>query len=220
MKKYLIIAAILLLAAACAKQAPIQSGQDQPAQNQATSTKDNSAKQTETYLNPQYKVSLNYSGLPVQAEKVSSYIPAESFLTEQSNILLTLFVKPSTYVGTNLEAAWFNLSVGQANQSACYKHINTDGTNVYSTFQLNKIRKVMRNEWHYTEPHPISGAGLGHTASGELYRLYKNNICYEVVLGASDYNRQNLEKPDSVKEYNAKQIFNNLGGVFNRLEID
>ncbi len=172
----------------------------------------------QSFTDSNYKVSLNYSGLNMQTGIVSTYIPVQSSLSDSTANLLTLYLKPSIYKGTNLEAAVFNLAVnkGYPDSTSCYNYYNSgDGQPV----SFNKIRKVQGNSWHYALPNPRGSAALGHSAATEMYRLYKNSSCYEVILQISDFSRSNLDNPKSVQPYSEKKVFNRLGAVFNRLKV-
>lgn len=166
------------------------------------------------YTNLNYKLSLNYSGLNMQTKVVSSYIPVDSNLNGDN--LLTLYLKPSIYKGTNLEAALINIAVSKEySSSTCYNLTSTD----QNSGPYIHTRKVQGNAWHYALPNPKRSGAAGHSASIETYRLFKNNTCYETILQLSDFNRGNLDNPNSVKPYNEKKIFNFLGAVFNRLKV-
>ena len=172
------------------------------------------------YRNTHFGVVLNDSGLPVQNKEVGSYIPPQTYLGSSTETLLTLYVKPSVYEGTNLENGSLRLSAKtMLRQDDCYLYQATDGITIIANHALNRIRRVQGNSWHYTDPQPLSGAALGHQTMGELYRLYRNNICFEVVLQLSTVSRANLASPDSVKEVNTTKMFNYLGAAFNRLRI-
>jgi hypothetical protein len=167
----------------------------------------------QNFNNPDYKVSLNYSGLNMQTESTPTYIPVENSLGDSTVNLFTLYLKPSIYKGTNLEAAVFNLAANR-HVDNCYS-ATANGQAV----MFSKIRKVQGNSWHYALPNPRGSAAAGHGASTETYRLYKNNTCYEATLQISDFNRLNLDNPNSVWPYSEKKVFNRLGAVFNRLKV-
>ncbi|GEM_PF-6844882 len=174
------------------------------------------------------KVTLTYDAGQFQTSEfgITSYIPfhhmfplaheGQSHADNQVVEITRLYLKPSIYKGTNLESAIFLLSADFAITSAdeCY-----DASTTEKQISLTKKRKVMGNSWHYTSPHPGGGAAAGHSSYTELYRLFKNNTCYEVVLGTSDFNRSGLDNPNSIKEYNFKKVMSRLGAVFNRLQI-
>lgn len=210
-KVLLVIVSLLLLAAACQKTTPAPATNNQPANNQPAG----SLPQRSVYDNEPYQIHLDYTGLPVQNEAPTSYIPAQNDLSSDIANTFSLYLNPSFASGTNLESAWFNLAIDpNRGQTSCYT--SSADTRLKD---FDKIRKVQNNNWHYATPNPLGDAAAGHQSLRETYRLYKNSVCYEVVLGTSDFNRQNLENPDSVKEYNAEQIFGVLGSVFNNLEV-
>ena len=177
------------------------------------------------YSNVDYKVKLDYSGLPVQTAVVGSYIPlGDNLGSEKTSDLVMLYLKPYTYRGTNLEAAAFVLSASNTLSSAqaCYT-ISSDSSVPNAqpgpVVTLNKLRVVRGNKWHYAKPNPHGlGAALSHSGEAELYRLFKHGICYEVVLGAVDHTA-NIAENAHEKQWSGKKIFNYLGAVFNRLRI-
>jgi len=172
------------------------------------------------YRNTRFGVVLNYAGLPVQEKEIASYIPPQSYLRSSTQTLLTLYLNPTVYEGTNLENGSLRLSAnGTLTQDKCYRYQNTDGVNVYATYVLDRTRTVQGNSWRYTDPQPLGGAALGHQSAGELYRLYKNRTCFEVVLQLSTVSRANFDNPDFLKEANTTKMFNYLGATFNRLQI-
>lgn len=170
------------------------------------------------YTNAQYKVRLNYNGLLIQdMTGKSDFAQSQSLLNSMVTpvALLELDVKPSVAKGTNLSGAWFALAVTDAiGKQQCYSYVKDK-----QTIEFKKIRKVQGNKWRYTSPHPSGGVAAGTQYQLEVYRLYKHNTCYEVVLGAASSNRNNLDNPNSIKEYSPKKVFNILGGAFNRLQI-
>ena len=172
------------------------------------------------YRNTRFGVVLNYAGLPVQEKEIASYIPPQSYLGSSTETLLTLYLNPTVYEGTNLENGSLRLSANATlTQDECYRYQNKDSFIVYATYVLDRSRSVQGNSWHYTDPQPLGGAALGHQSAGELYRLYKNRTCFEVVLQLSTVSRANFDNPDSLKEANSTKMFNYLGAAFNRLQI-
>lgn len=168
------------------------------------------------FTNPQYKVSLDYTGLSMVTKAPSSYIPTQNNFGQYGNDLLSLYLNPSVYKGTNLESGWVNLAVNnKLDIKGCYAKL----ANAERLSAFTQKRLVQGNTWYYPLPNPIGGAAAGHQGETETYRMYKNNSCYEVVLGLSKFTRENLENPDSVKEVDIPKIFNYLGAVFNKLQV-
>lgn len=220
----LITAAMLLLAAGCntanqtSAPAPTNNNQSDATPPAQTTPPEITPPQTQSnnvFIDSSRKISLDYSGLSMQAETPGSYIPPQNNFSGEIPNLLTLYLNPSIYKGTNLESGWFNLATAPyKNADACYDRVATENKRFY-----NQARKVQGNTWYYGLPNPQGSAAAGHSALVETYRLYKDNTCYEVALGLSGFNRQNLENPETVKEYDAKKMANYLGAVFNRLQI-
>jgi hypothetical protein len=210
--KHIIIAAagVVLLSAGCN-----MSNTNQAVNNQSGTNNANQTSNTETFTDSARNISLDYSNLNVQTTAPSSYIPAQNNFPANGNNLLALHLNPSKYSGTNVESAWFNLSVNPTlNQQTCYS-----ATAGRTGIAYNQTRSVQGNAWHYSLPNPSGDGAAGHSESTETYRLYKNNLCYETRLGVSSFNRQNLENPNSVKDYDLQVLFGYLGAVFNKLIV-
>lgn len=228
-KYILATAGILMLAAGCNNSSqtviptPAPVTQNQPAQNSeqpdytppadTTAQPENQPSAQQIFIDKTKKISLDYTGLSMQTKTPASYIPAQNSLVAGTSNLFTLYLNPAIYKGTNLESAWFNLAVSsQTDKTTCYD-------NALAGNNYDQIRNVQGNSWHYALPNPKGSAAAGHSALTETYRLYKNSMCYEVALGLSATNRQNLANPNSVKEYDAKKMANYLGAVFNKLQV-
>lgn len=171
------------------------------------------------YSSGQKNIKLDYTGLAVQTKEVPSYIGViNNFTSNKARNLVTLYLTPASYKGTNLQSAWMNLAVDASitDETNCYQ------TSYYGTpTKLDKIRTVQNNNWHYAQSlQGQSDAAMHHVINTETYRLYKNNTCYEVVLGAVSVERSVLANPNSVKNFNSKNIFDKLGAIFNRLQIN
>ncbi|HEX3096009.1 MAG TPA: hypothetical protein VHQ20_02725 [Patescibacteria group bacterium] len=209
---FIVTTAVLLLAAGCNKTD--ESVNTNAVGNTNANANANASVQN-VFTDVAHKISLNYGDLIDNSK--SSYVPAQNSFPGSAQDLYTGYVKPESYKGTNLESAWFNLAIRDGStfsQAQCYAKPSQENISAFT-----QKRVVQGNVWLYGNPNPSSDAGAGHQAEYETYRLYKNNICYEVKLGLSKYNRQNLENPDSVKEIDTTKIFNQLGAVFNTVLV-
>ncbi len=207
--KYLmiVVSAVVFLSAGCNKVSTNT--------NQSGTAPVQTASAQNVFVDTSKKISLDYSNQPVVTTAPTSYIPAQSNFPADGNNLLNLYLDPATYSGTNVESGWFNLAINQnLDKNGCYS-ATTGRTGVI----YNRIRTVQGNAWYYSQPNPATDGAAGHNSSRETYRLFKNNMCYEVSLGISSFNRHNLADPDSVKDYDQQKLFGYLGAVFNQLKI-
>lgn len=120
-------------------------------------------------------------GLAVTAEQVlvKSYIPPCD-----PGFLYCLYYNGDAYTGTNFESAGLSISkrFDLANQNACLT-TKPDGYTNLAPKILNKTDysiSVFKN---------IGDAGAGHYATGEEYRLFTNDICYQfdIRVGETQY---------------------------------
>lgn len=163
-------------------------------------------------------IRLDYSGLAVQTKVVPSDIGRiNNFTSNKANNLLTLYLSPAAYQGTNLQSAWLNLAVDPSilDAKSCYQD-----TYYGPIINLDKTRRVQNNNWYFAPSLQGKGDAASHRViNTETYRLYKNNNCYEVVLGAVSVERSTIKQKNK-KEFNSKKIFDKLGEIFNRLQIN
>jgi len=207
MKKYIITAAILLLAAACNKPAVSVINYPTPTPT-VTPTPDPTAGWN-TYTSPSmYGFSIKYPegfGFSTDVNKIRalSYIP----VCDSDSMLACMYLIRQTFVATNFDGAGIEVSVvnSQKTASDCYML----GTSQPAKVTLNGTEFV----------YATSGEGAaGHFSNDRIYRSFNNNLCYQVRARIGQTNIGNYPS-GTVQKFDENEVWQQLQGVVDTFEF-
>ncbi len=205
MKKYLIIPAILLLAASCSKQ---QSNQDNS--NQGTTN----PPAVNTYVSPdKYGFSIKYSdefGFSTDLNQVAglSYIP----VCDQ-NMVACLFLNKDTYKGTNFDGAGVSINIDPSldTQAKCYNF------KVSTSEAQTEVSDVAINGTTFKSA--VGGGGAaGHYDKLQVYRNFHNNMCYEIAEDMVSTQLANYPE-GTVKQFSEDEVWQKLQTAVNSFQF-
>ncbi len=201
MKKAIILASILLLAAACQKGG--NSGTQASTQNQNTSNTQNSPNGWNAYQNAKWGFEIKYpntfSLVENSSAMPSSYIPV---CGQDSKACIALNKDASG--NTNLEAAAVALEeINAGTEASCKMPRQNETTG----------GEITINGTAYAS-YTIGDAAAGHWLHQKIYRTMNKGVCVQITLGFTGFNRQNLDNPDTVAEVDQEIMWKKLEEVF------
>lgn len=215
MKKYFIIASIVLLASACSKQ-PVVTQPTPPVQTPPVTTAppaDPTAGWT-SYKSPdKYSFSFKYPSdfgfnTDVNQVKGLAYIPVCD-----DAMVACAYLAGNTYPKTNFDGAGISVNVYPDLKTAvqCYNF------KVATNAAQNQVPDVSINGVVFKSA-TGGDAGAGHSEQVQVYRNFHNNQCYEISQHIGSTAIGNYPE-GTVTQFNTDEVTQKLQGVVNTFEF-
>ena len=146
----------------------------------------------------------------IPAESCEAYTPVCShFDGSGDNTIVCVSYPAATMKGTNFEAAAF--SVNRINAHTMDECLNI----AEPTVRTRRTEKVNGVTFTVFE---IADAGLGNGSSGEAYRSFHRNMCYELDITLAFADIGDFD-PGTVREFDYKTVYRSLKSVLNTFQF-
>lgn len=169
-----------------------------------------------TYTNAKYGFEVKYPTnftLENDLQKVGGYLGAEPDFIKLGEKLAAIVV-PNTYpANSDFDEAFVLLSLNKnLSKTECfsYNKVASNGVDLVSVKMTNT--KVINGETFYSAE--SGGAGLSHQADNRFYHAFKNNICFEVLLGL-----RTSTGADGTVQSKYDDLFTKLGSVLSTFKF-
>jgi hypothetical protein len=209
MKKYIIIAGILFLAAGCRQAVQTENKSNKPEEIKNTQNLPQGEKEGwQTYNNSQYGFEIKYSKdfelfTDVNKVKSLSYIPVCD-----ENMAGCLAYFKDKEPNTNFEGAGVSLNI--------FSNLNSQSK--CETMEGAKGVEIMVSGEKFSR-FGNSGAAAGHFEEFQANRIFKNYTCFEVRLRMTSANIGNYPEGSNIKEFNSKEVWGKLEQVLSTFKF-
>lgn len=206
MKKIIIIASILFLAAGCQKAVKTNIPDKSEKSDQSNQTEQFKDTQSlpqgekegwETYTNSNYGFEIKYPNNFVLYTDIGKVKPLSYIPVCDDNMVACLSYSKDNHKNTNFEGAGVSVGVlkDSGNEASCLMEREGEG----------KTGSVSINGQDFSI-YKGSGAAAGHSEEFWNYRAFKNSNCFQITLRTTGANISNFDPASGVKEYNWNEV--------------
>lgn len=208
-KKYLIIASIVFLAAACSKQSTQpQSG---PVQNPPTTLQPTDDWQS--YTSAQNDFVIKYPNNFSVSTDINKVRPLTYIPVCDDTMVSCVYYSGSEYKGTNFDGAGVSVNIlsDLNTEGECYKF------NVPTNEAQTSVGDITINAVTFKSAIG-GGAATGHYDKVQVYRNFRSNKCYEIAQTLASTSI-GVYEPGAIKAFNEDKVWNELADIVKTFEF-